>query len=288
MEIIEKQVPLNFNLFLVGDQHIGSIMSHRSGWLKMCDMVNSTYEGIKSHNNFVIDHGDMCEAISIDDPRYDMQVTTAEGSQLFRQRKQAIADREPIKDNLITILKGNHEHKVIRHGNLTKEVCEKLNVPYGTVSCVIEYWNRNRLLFKHYTHHGFGTIKSIAHPTIRRETNRKISLMQKFDSKFGDCLINSMGHTHQLIVCQPESKLYMTTDNRKIKQKYTEPKKVTGYIEPNHRWYVNTGSFLKTYGMGIDSYGERFGYDPVELGFVVILVRDGKIAPKNVRRIRLD
>jgi len=283
MEIIRKDVPLDFNLFLVGDKHDGSIMSHTSGWNKMCDMV------LKNKHNYVVDHGDMIEAIAIDDKRFDIElVRDIEDSQLTRQIKIATFRREPIKDRIITILKGNHEHKIIRYGNAVKDVCEKLDIKYGTASAVIEYVNEGKLLFKHYCHHGFGSIRSIAHPTKRRLTNRKISLMQKFDSKFGDCLLNSMGHTHQLIVCDPESVLYMTTESGKIKQKYTEAKKTTGYIEPNHRWYINCGSFLKTYIMGADGYGERAGYDPVELGFVVIKVRNGQIGPTGVKRIRLD
>ena len=49
---------------------------------------------------------------------------------------------------------------------------------------------------------------------------------------------------------------------------------MTPYIHPDHRWYCNTGSFLRLYGMGISSYAEIGEYDPVELGFCVARVRD--------------
>ena len=58
-----------------------------------------------------------------------------------------------------------------------------------------------------------------------------------------------------------------------------------GYIEPNHRYYVNTGTFLKTYGLGVDGYGERRGYDSIERGWVVVMVRDGKLT--EVRKVRI-
>lgn len=288
MQIIRKKVPYNFNLFLVGDQHIGTILSNTPGWIDMVHMVNSEIDGVKT--NYVVDHGDALEAIDTTDKRFDMMtigredengniITDMRYSQILRQAQQAVLDRQEIRKNLITILKGNHEHKLLRYGGFIEDyICERLNVQYGTYSCVIEYVDRNdNLMFKHYAHHGFGTIRSIAHPYKRRLTNKKISLMQKFDNKFGDCLLNSCGHTHQLLICEPEPILYMSTDGKKIKQRYTKPSKVHGYIDPSHRWYVNTGSFLKTYGMGVDGYGERKGYDPVELGFVIVKVRDRTI-----------
>jgi hypothetical protein len=287
MDIIQKVVPNNFNIFLVGDKHTGSKLSHDAGWKQMVHLVNSEVDGIKPRNNFVVDHGDMIEAIDIKDKRFDFTTTNLRMSQISAQKQQAIFDRQEIRKNLITILKGNHEHKVLRFENTTEEVCKTLKVPYGTVSCIIEYVDRKgELLFKQYAHHGFGSARSIAHPEKRRQTNLKIAMMHKFKNKFGDCILASMGHLHQLIICDPESSLYMTTKDGKIHQKYTRPSKVKGYIDPEHRWYVCSGSFLKTYGMGFDGYAERAGYDPIELGFVLVKVRDRKI--QDVDKIFLD
>lgn len=298
MEIIRKVVPNNFNIFLCGDQHIGSVLSSKKLWDQFVEMVNSEFDGIKPEHNYVVDHGDALEAIDVTDIRFDFTSgeETEDGTPVFdvndslilRQSKKAIKDRAPIKNNIITILKGNHDHKWLRYGNFVKDViCNDLDVKYGTFSCVIEYMDQGeRILFKHYAHHGYGTIRSIAHPAKRRATNKKISLLQKFDSKFGDCLLNSMGHTHQLIICDPEPLLYVTTRDGKIHHEYTKPDKVIGYIEPNHRWYVNTGSFLKTYGLGFDGYGERAGYDPIDLGFAIVKVRNRRV--EDIVKVHLN
>jgi len=286
LEIIQKKVPLNWNLFLCGDKHTGSRLSHNKGWEKMCDMIMSNYDGISAKHNYCVDHGDTIEAIDIKDPRFEMEtIESPRMTQVLNQAKAAVHERKPIQKNLITILKGNHEHKVMRFGNVTKFICEDLQVPYGTYSSVIQYINRGEVLFKHYAHHGFGSIKSIAHPTKRRLTNKQISLMQKFDGKFGDCLLCSMGHTHQLIVASPDPMLYLTTDSEQINHNYTSPKKTAGYIDPSHRWYCNTGSFLKTYGLGYDGYAERAGYDAIDLGFAIVKVRNGKI--ENIVKVIL-
>jgi len=297
MNIIQKIVPNNFNIFLCGDQHKGSILSSRKLWIKLVDMVSSEIDGINPRNNLVVDHGDALEAIDVRDKRYDFTsgyedkdgkpVYDPRKSQVLNQKNDAKRDRWEIRKNLIAILKGNHEHALLRFGNIAEELCNELSVEYGTYSCVIEYIDRKgNLLFKHYAHHGFGTIKSIAHPSKRRNTNKKISLMQKFDNKFGDCLLNSMGHTHQLIICDPEPLLYMSTKDGEIHQRYTKPSKTEGYIDPNHRWYVNTGSFRKILAMGMDDYGERKGYDPSHLAFALVKVRERKI--ESIEAITLD
>jgi len=57
------------------------------------------------------------------------------------------------------------------------------------------------------------------------------------------------------------------------------------FIHPDLRWYVNTGSFYKLYadGKNVSGYAERAGYDPNELGYVVVRVKDGII--NDVERV---
>ena len=117
----------------------------------------------------------------------------------------------------------------------------------------------------------------MAYPYSRRKANRELSLKSKFTEKFGDCLLNSMGHTHQLIVVRPIPQPYMATVDNGLKMKYTKPTKTDGFIDPDHRWYVNTGSFYRAYKDGVSSYVEKAGYNPVELGFAVVRVRGGNI-----------
>jgi len=41
---------------------------------------------------------------------------------------------------------------------------------------------------------------------------------------------------------------------------------------------VSTGSFLRTQILDVTTYGERREYDPVDLGFPVVMVRNRQIA----------
>ena len=273
MQYIIKEVPANFNIFLFGDDHEGTEARHDDGWNSMVDMIMNPYDGYK---NFAVDHGDIIEAIDRLDKRYD-ECTTKEGS-ILKQISNAKRHRVPFCEKIITILDGNHPLKKNPIGEITRTVCEDLKVPFGTYSCVIDYRFKNTTIFKQYAHHGFGSVKSIAYPLTRRLTNKRISVMYKASSKFGDCVLSSMGHTHQLIIVKPERALYLKTVKGKLVQEYTKIEMMGDYLNPDMRYYVNTGSFHKTYVEGVSTYAERAGYDPVDLGFAIVKVRDKKIA----------
>jgi len=281
MKLIKKTVPLDHNLFLFGDDHEGSILRHKEGWEKLEDMINSEYEGVSA--NFGVDHGDIIEAITMDDPRYDNK--TIKGN-VMQEIKQAIKNRQKIKDKLVCILEGNHPLKLWRFGNITEDICTELEVPYGTWSAKITYESvKKKFIYKHFACHGHRSINSSADDPKRKLANMELILKRLMKDKFGDTLLNSMGHTHKLLVCDPTSKLYLVDDGTGIKAKYTkaQSRDETGYINPDHRYFVNTGSFYKLYENEVSGYAERFGYDPVELGFAIAIVRGGEL--KEVRKV---
>lgn len=276
MQIIKRKVPNNFNIFLIGDEHIGSLMYHEDGWKQMVDMVTAPYDGV-SHN-IVVDHGDAIEAIKTDDPRFQAETTMI--GNILSQAEYAKRSRTAIQKQLVTILNGNHEAKLHRFGDIMGQlICQPLGVPYGTYSCHITYHDKDgNDILKHFAFHGAGSIQSIADDAVRRAANRQLSLKRKMKEQFGDTALMSMGHTHQLHVTEPVKTLFLTVENDTIKQNYTSNISTGEYIHPDHRWYVNTGSFMRLYGeMGVSGYAERAGYAPIMLGFAVAKVRDRKL-----------
>jgi len=85
------------------------------------------------------------------------------------------------------------------------------------------------------------------------------------------------GHTHKLIICDPERELYLADDGHDIVHHYRGAGQAQEYIHPDHRYYVNTGSFLKMFEIGHSGYAEIAEYDPVELGFAVAKIRDRQL-----------
>jgi hypothetical protein len=243
----------------------------------MVDMINSPFDGLSANRNVCLDHGDMIEAIEVRDKRFCLE-TTKIGA-IDKQIEHAIELRKPLKKKLVACLKGNHEQAVIKVTNPAQRICEGVGVRYGTYSAVINYLDKKGMpMFKHYTTHAYGSIRSDADDPVRQKSNKQLSLKRKLKSKFGDCLLNTCGHFHQLITLKPEPILYLTSENQEILHNYTEPRKKSGYIEPNHKFYASCGSFYKLYELGVDSYAERANYDPVELGFVICKIRNRTVS----------
>jgi len=170
---------------------------------------------------------------------------------------------------------GNHEWRLWRYGNIGKDIAKRLNVPYGGFTCKIIYRDKNDdIMFKQYCTHGRKGISSTADDPIRQVANKKLSLKRHLKKKAGDCLVMSKGHVHQIIVSEPEKEVYLTDDGFDINQSYTKAQRNQVYIPPDLRWYICTGSFYKSFEVGVESYPELGEYDPVQLGFAVVKVRN--------------
>jgi hypothetical protein len=280
MEILSYNLPLDWNLFLFGDDHEGAALRHDHGWEQLVDMMHSEYGGLPAKNNFGIHHGDLIEAILTDDKRW-CDTECSKEKTVFEQMAASRKALLPIRKKLLAVLDGNHTFALHRFGKIAKEICKQLEIPekYGTYSAKLIYKDKkDNIQFKHYATHGTGSISSVADDPERQKTNMRLSLKRKLRSQFGDCLLSSMGHTHKIIVCEPTKELYITDEDNELKQHYTGAQTIpNGYIHPDYRWYCNTGSFLKLYGMGFSGYAERAGYKPIELGFLVVKIRNGII-----------
>lgn len=274
MKLLTKILPDNHNLFLFGDKHGGSVLSSQRGWDELIRLMHSDYDGCS--NNYGADGGDEIEAILVDDRRYSPEKLTEPLP--LAQMSDAIKAREPIKDNLLYLLDGNHERSLWKFGNLTTKIAESLGTDYGTYTVKLTVKDKNgKLMYKLFDTHGMRRVTSTADDPIRRRTNMELILKRQLKFKAGDCAVMIKHHAHKLLVCKPESSLYLTDDGKKIKQNYTHWGQTESYIHPDARWYGCAGSFLTLYGDGISGYAEIAEYDPVELGFLILKVRDRQI-----------
>ena len=281
MRHIKFNLPRDHNLFLFGDDHEGSVLRYDAGWNKLLDMMNSEFEGCDA--NYGWHHGDPMEAITIDDPRYDLE-TTKDPIPL-KQVDAVIKNLLPIKSQLLGMNEGNHTRKLWRFGNLTQKICLELGIMYGTWTAkLLIHDKKGRLMYRSFHTHGKKSIHSAAEPLDRRITNMKIILQRHLRDKMGDTILMCKGHVHKLLVLEPQSPLYLSGE-RSVKQKYVDCSidARAPYIHPDHRWYVCTGSFLKMYEEGLNGYAEMAEYDPIELGFAVVIIRNGKMI--TVKRI---
>lgn len=303
----------DMNLIFCGDDHEGNANRHTTGWDMMVDMINSNLFDLSPAHNRVVDHGDFIEGIHITDPRYQIDMTTIYEEEINedvqynrsaiktkqmvkkinidKQVDAGIKNRMAIRDKMLLMLDGNHPWKLQKFGDLTARACRELGVNFGSYTAHITYKARRRFgigepyfLFNHFAGHGWRSVNSRVDPPERAKVNMQIQLKNNLKDMAGDTLVMSMGHTHKLIYKPPCSQLYIAGEGAEVVQHYTGPRKLTGYIHPDYRWFINTGSFVKLYGP-VSGYAERFGYSPNELGFAVLLIRGGKVV--GVKRVVL-
>jgi hypothetical protein len=276
MEFASVEVPDNFNLFFFGDLHIGSMLFHEDGFRQALEMTSKPYRGASC--NHIIGMGDYLECIDTSDKRFDTRTVQLDK---IRPELQAEFFQELIwsyRKRFDCLLFGNHEFTLLKYFDYVRLICRNTGIKYGTYTCVISYHNKaGEPLFKVFASHGRGSIKSVADDPERVEANLNLSLKRKLKNKAADCAIMAMGHTHLTLVCRPKKTLYMTYEEGDIQQNYKEGDQAARYQHPDHRYYLNTGTFRRTYMRGVSDYAEMALYDPVVLGFPVITVRGGKI-----------
>jgi len=283
------KLPANHNIFHFGDLHDGSVLSYRKGWDKLVNMMNSEYDGCS--NNYGIDGGDPFEAIMVDDKRYSPEKlkdpATGKPEILpLAQLKEAVRIREPIKHMMLTMLDSNHLRKLWRFGDMTAEICERLEIPYGTYTAKVTVQDsKGNPMYKIYETHGAKNISSTADDPLRRRANMNLILKRQLKHKAGDCAVMVKHHAHKLLVCKPEPELFLTDNGKEIKQGFTGWGQHEQYIHPDARWYGCAGSFLRLFGKGVSGYAEIFEYDPVELGFLCLIVRNKRIV--ELRKVPL-
>ena len=274
MQLLSKQFPDSFNIYLISDAHEGSSLQHKEGLKEVIETVASDKIG------YMASGGDDIEAIMVDDKRYDAETIDTETKAVPLLQAEAVIDiYQPVKKKLLFKLTGNHEYKLHRFGNLTQFICKRLEVPYGTYSCKFTALDKkNKPMFKFFYTHGWGSVGSTADDPVRRLANMQLQIKRKLQPLAGDCVLMACGHNHKLIVVEPERELYLTDNGTHIKAKYTKPPQFGDYIDPSLRWYCSTGSFLKLYGdMGVSGYAERMMLSPSELGYIKVEVRDKQI-----------
>lgn len=271
MKLLKANIPQTCEIVLHGDSHEGNVACHQHG-------LNELIAWIKAkRNRYFVHVGDEIEAITTNDKRFQHDTND---QPIPIQQMLAVQERyRPIANRCLVWLWGNHSAALKAFGNLTEMLCANLGVPYGTWSCKLDLWAGERRVCKMFlTHGGRGQITSNAKDFEQQQANMKASLKRRLIHKAADCLIMACGHYHRLIVVDPAKRLILRDDGEKLTQSYLEQGDGSSdYIEPDSRFYACTGSFLRTFAMDVSTYSEQAGYDPVELGYVVVSIRKGAV-----------
>ena len=164
-------------------------------------------------------------------------------------------------------------------------ICQRANLPFGDYSAKIEVRSGSKPIYKLYATHGRISVNSSADDPVRRLSNNRLSIKRKLQHLAGDCAVMACGHSHKLLTLEPEAELYMTDNGKHVSAAYTVGVQSGKYIDPNLRWYCNTGSFMKSAVVGACTYSEASMYAPVQMGYAEIVCEGGVI--KRLEETRL-
>jgi hypothetical protein len=281
MEFITAEIPLNCSIYDTGDWHIGP----HGADIKGIDLMLA--EVADNPNARLVLKGDLIDAITTDDKRfcnltYDIQDNWRS---IDDHLNMLIEKLQPVKDKIICSLMGNHELTLLKQTNLNQRMCHALDIPTGGYTCIVTFENeaRNKHLFKFLLTHGRRGINSHAKDPIQSYANMQASLKKHMSNlHIYDCVYQSMGHAHKLMVVEPTINREVILTGRKgggLRQSYkTSVQQNADNISPESRWFGCSGSFLKTFSEpGKLTYAELAQYGPSEIGCLEVVVTDGEI-----------
>jgi hypothetical protein len=277
-------MPADFELVLFGDDQEGNAAKATDKYKECIDYICA------DESRYGIKMGDSMDAFWIDDKRYDSLTVAGRPQEQFNRTVEQLAPLAKT-GRLLSVLKGNHEKtlemKLQRLGweeAVNEKLCRELRAMSGT-EYPIEGTYTNKVefvhadgkpMFKGYFTHGRKMISSVSPDPHRKKANMQYRLKLILQEMAGDCILMAMGHIHIVLVTAPLPTVYLTSERGKLRQNYTTSAagRVGSYIHPDHRWYGVTGSFLKTFVEGLETYSEMAQYNPTELGYLVATVRD--------------
>jgi len=269
MRLLTQTMPDDFDLVILGDDHEGARAQYTKGLDKVIKWIGA------KPNRFFVQMGDEIEARCIDHPYYDPK-TSKMATPL--EQIQVVEDRYgPIADRCVAWLYGNHPASLSRFGNLTEMLCGNLGIPYGTTTAIVQFNDsKGKQIFKGFFWHPFRLVVNSSAQDYEHQLNQmRLKIKRAMREKASDCLLMVCGHIHKLLLVPPAEKLIMRSGADGLKQAYLKQGDGRAdYIEPDRRWYGSSGSFLKTYLEGADTYSEKAGYNPVEIGYLVAHVKD--------------
>lgn len=270
MEIIDYEITYKskrdkINLIGLGDIHLGHAGCDKQKLAQVIDYIKN------NQNCYWIGMGDYAECINITDKRFDAGSVDPEFrvsdlsdlvSKEYREIKKLL---NPIKDKCIAILCGNHEETIrLKHSrdialDLARELKvrpkQRLYLGYsGFIRLKLKRvgvkGKHHSLIYLIYVHHGWGSA---------RTSGAKVNRLDNFTRGFDADLV-MIAHEHKKVIAPP---ITMLSVPLRGERKLVERKRLA----------VMTGGFLRGYQQGTQSYVERKGYNPSDLGIVKVILK---------------
>ena len=253
MNVIEHEMNISASepavIIPISDTHIGHAGTEVSQIKKLVNWIK------KQPNARVVLLGDIIDAISLKDPRFEMDSIhpdfQGEVDNLhWAEIRATVKLFKPIKNQLIASLSGNHEGSIKKHYSIDAHeiINELLGIPHltdpGFVRLKLKRSKTSAFKFDMWCTHG---LKIGGGRKLGSKVNNLTDTAADFDAD-----LYMGGHSHTLF---------------EVADEYIGLNKV-GYMVARRQHYVNTGTFQQTYKLNDDREGwaQQKAFKPARTG----------------------
>jgi len=232
----------------LGDIHIGNLGCDLEEFKKSVKWVAS------NHNHYTIGMGDYIDNVMAwanggVDKRWNPETVDRKTLTTEEQTDALIKYWTPIKEKTFGLLAGNHEWKTINQRRFIKDFCEPLGIPYLGRLCFLNVQiSHNSKILRDYVicalHGGYAGMMAGG------AVNRMKMIAGDFDAD-----VFLMGHNHDCWMRSGVKMSYNKKTNSPIERKLL---------------FANTGTFLRGYEKGVDSYVEINPRESKRVGTITI------------------
>lgn len=251
-----------FRLYFLGDVHAGNILCDKE---RLREDIREIVDYGPEKAGVII-MGDMGDYVGPDDFRYDPAIVDPEIIDVrssMGPEMQTVdwlkEELSPMKDQILAMLGGNHglkNKKTNRYERWDWMLAGKM----GLEDLYLGYSGFVRLQFEAERGGSKRSILSHVHHGWQggRTKGAKVNQLQKDIGAFPDCDFIVRGHSHNLIA----TSFQKTTINQRGTE-IVHKKTIVGH----------SGSYLKTFEEGLESYSERAGFFPEHNGCLKTWIR---------------
>lgn len=232
----------------LGDIHIGNLGCDIEKFKKNIEVIQ------KRDSYFTIGMGDYIDNIMAwaqggVDKRWNPETVSRETLTTEEQTEKFIELWTPIKEKTFGLLAGNHEWKTINQKRFINDFCKPLNLPYLGRFCYLNVQiSHNKNILRDFVicamHGGYSGMMA----------GGAVNRMKMISGDFiADMFL--MGHSHDCWSRTGVQTIYDKKTNTMIEKKIL---------------YANTGTFLRGYMKGVDSYVEINPREAKRVGTITI------------------
>ena len=289
---VSDKLPSNCRIVVGGDEHF-----------RVPGFADGTAEAekryIRAHKHtYWLSLGDQIDFMNPQDKRFRLRL----------QRKKGVDPKDPwqsrplfdraqdqwegfldyfdsIGDKCLSVSIGNHEDRIMNMVNVAALIAKKWNCDWATPMSILKLPGFSMWLWHPFR---FSMNLSAGDPQQRLANEcMRIRRAMRYKPGSPQCQISVMAHIHKIRISGPQiSNILHVVDKKGTDELGTlyptpqpsiDPKTGQEYWHEDHKWFCSTGALFGSAVEDDYTYQETHNYDPTELGWLVVHIKNDKL-----------